>query len=220
MKSRYVLRGVASAVVGAALILVPAGSATAGEKNWRMRVVGALVGGDSGVVVTSGDHFGTGVAVNGGGGVGVNFEYRFSPQMGFEMGAMALGTGVDVGVGKNVRYHQVGVEVASFVPLTFGLNFHPLKKTQGFDLFVGPLIASTIYSRVGVGGPGGYGANIEGGVDFGLGVNLGADINLGKSRWSLNTGFKYISILTNSGDRNSRLSFDPLIFSFGFGFRF
>jgi hypothetical protein len=44
-------------VVGAALILVPAGSATAGEKKWRMRVIGALVGGDSGVVVTSGDHF-------------------------------------------------------------------------------------------------------------------------------------------------------------------
>jgi hypothetical protein len=57
MKRRYVLRSVASMVVGAALILVPAGSATAGEKKWRMRVIGALVGGDSGVVVTSGDHF-------------------------------------------------------------------------------------------------------------------------------------------------------------------
>jgi outer membrane protein W len=78
-------------------------------------------------------------------------------------------------------------------------------------------VASTFVSSVGVG----PGVIVESGVNFGLGANLGVDINFGKrSRWSFNTAFKYISNVTNSGDRDSRLDFDPLIFSFGFGFRF
>jgi outer membrane protein W len=62
---------------------------------------------------------------------------------------------------------------------------------------------------------------VESRVDFGLGANLGVDINFGKrSRWSFNSGFKYIANVSNSGDRDTWWDFDPLIFSFGFGFRF
>lgn len=215
MARRWFARSVVS-VVSVALLLVPAGSAMAGERNWRVRLMGALAGDNGGVVGTSAGYSGAGVSIGGGAGAGVNFEHRYSPKMGFEMGAMAIGARIQVGVLEDWPHHKVGVEVGSYLPLTFGLNYHPLKNTGGFDLFLGPLIASVIQSRVGVGVP----VGVEARMDFGLGVNLGADINLGKSRWSLNTGFKYISILTNSGSRESRAVFDPLIFTFGFGFRF
>jgi len=57
-------------------------------------------------------------------------------------------------------------------------------------------------------------------VDLGLGANLGFDINLGKtSRWSLNSGLKYIANVTEN-ENDSRIAFDPLIWTFGFGVRF
>jgi hypothetical protein len=66
------------------------------QRNWRMRVLGAIAGDDGGYMVTSGYPH-TGVSVSGGAGVGVNFEYRTSPRMGIEFGAMAVGGPVRVG---------------------------------------------------------------------------------------------------------------------------
>jgi outer membrane protein W len=65
--------------------------------------------------------------------------------------------------------------MAVYVPLTFALNYHPIKKSEVFDLYVGPLVASTIVSNVGIGSSVDLGSR----VDLGLGANLGFDINLG-----------------------------------------
>jgi len=181
-----------------------------------MRVIGA-VGGDNGGVVVSHGHPYAGVSVSGGGGVGVNFEYRTSPRMGFEIGAMAVGGNVRVGVARSYRHYVSGVEVDGYVPITFALNYHPLKNSEIVDFYVGPLAASTFFSGVGVG----PGVIVESRVDFGLGANIGVDINFSRrSRWSFNTGFKYIANVSNSSDRDTRLDFDPLLFNFGFGFKF
>ncbi len=206
--------------VAAVVTLASAGAADAGERNWRMRLMAAVVG-DGGVFVTAGDDHGVGVSSNGGAGVGVNFEYRYSPRMGFEVGAMAVASNLGVQVGKDYRYphHWAEVELGSYVPITFSLNYHPLKKTEVFDLYVGPLAASTFYSNIGTGVLWGAGTAIESGVSFGLGVNMGVDLNLGKSRWSLNGGLKYIAISGNGGG-GSGIELDPLIVSFGFGFKF
>ena len=194
----------------------PAEPAEARERNWRLRFFGALAGDNGGVVVTSGDPF-SGVSINGGGGVGVNFEYRTSPRMGFEIGAMAVGGNVRVGVGREYRRYRSSVEVDGYVPVTFALNYHPLKDSGIVDLYVGPLAATTFFSSTGVG----PGVVVESRVDFGLGVNLGVDINFGRrSRWSFNSGFKYIANVSNGGDRDTWWDVDPLIFSFGFGFKF
>jgi outer membrane protein W len=186
------------------------------QRNWRMRIVGAIAGDESGVAVFSG-HPHAGVSVRGGGGVGVNFEYRTSPRMGFEIGAMAVGGNVRVGVDGGTRRYDSTVEVDGYVPITFALNYHPIKNSEIVDFYVGPLAASTFISSVGVG----PGVIAESRVDFGLGANIGVDINFGRtSRWSFNSGFKYIANVTNSGDRDDQWDFDPLIFSFGFGFKF
>ncbi|MEJ2580874.1 MAG: OmpW family outer membrane protein [Acidobacteriota bacterium] len=187
------------------------------ERKWRMRLIGAIGGDKDGVLVTSNRSNHTGVSVNGGGGVGINFEYRYSRRMGFEIGAMAVGGAVSVGVGKDYRHHGAGVEVNGYLPITFAFNYHPIKNPGTVDFFVGPLAAFTFLSAVGV-GPGVY---VESYADVGLGANLGVDINFRKnSRWSCNTGFKYISNVTSREDRDSRLEFDPLLFTFGFGFKF
>ena len=193
----------------------PAEEAKAKQRNWRVRFTVAAASDDNGIVATSVTSRGHSVSISGGAGVGVNFEYRYSPRMGFEMGAMAVGGGVYVGVEKDSRYYP-GVEVGGYVPLTFALNFHPLKKSEVFDLYLGPLVASTIVSGVGVSSE----VNVGSRVDLGLGATLGFDINLGKrSRWSLNSGFKYIANITEN-ESDSRIAFDPLIWTFGFGVKF
>ena len=186
------------------------------ERNWRMRIIGAVGGDSSGALVSHGYPY-AGVSVSGGGGVGVNFEYRTSPKMGFEIGAMAVGGNVRVGVGKKHHRHAAAVQVDGYVPITFALNYHPLKNSEIVDFYVGPLAASTFFSAVGVG----PGVVVEARTDFGLGANLGVDINFSRrSRWSFNTGFKYIANVSNSGDRDDWFDFNPLLFNFGFGFKF
>jgi len=219
MWSQKALRIVAALIVGAALLLAPIGSAEAGDKNWRMRVIGAVVGGDSGFTVATGDYGSVGTIVEGGAGVGVNFEYRYSPKMGFEMGAMAVAANVGVRAGLAKTTPYAGVDVGGFVPLTFALNYHPLKEGV-FDLYMGPLLTSTFYSNLQVGGPWGYGVEARSGVDFGLGATLGFDLNFGRSRWSLNSGLKYIAVSSNGSNSRGGVDFDPLILSFGFGFKF
>ena len=78
------------------------------QRNWRMRIIGAVGGDNGGVLVTHGDPY-AGVSVSGGGGVGVNFEYRTSPRMGFEIGAMAVGGNVRVGVARSYHHDASGV---------------------------------------------------------------------------------------------------------------
>jgi outer membrane protein W len=190
-------------------------SAKVKQRNWRVRFTGAVASDDNGIIATSVTGPGHSVSVSGGVGVGVNFEYRYSPRMGFEMGAMALGGGVLVGRDKHHHYSP-GVEVGGYVPLTFALNFHPIRDSAIFDFYVGPLVASTIVGGVWVGGD----VNVGSRVDLGLGGSLGFDINLGKkSRWSLNSGLKYIANVTEN-ENDSRISFDPLIWTFGFGVKF
>jgi len=217
MCTQKALRIAVTSIVGAALLLAPAGSAEAGERKWRLRVVGAVVGGDGGFTLATGDYGPFGTIVEGGAGVGVNFEYRYSKKMGFEMGAMAVGASLGVRSGSAKTGLYGGVDIGGFVPLTFALNYHPLKE-GAFDLYVGPLLTSTFYSNLGVGGPWRHGVELRSGVEFGLGGTLGFDVNLGRSRWSLNSGLKYIALSSNGS--GGGVNFDPLIFSFGFGFRF
>ena len=192
-----------------------AAPAKAKQRNWRVRFTGAVAAADNGIIGRSWTGPYHSVSVGGGAGVGVNFEYRYSPRMGFEMGAMALGGAVTVGGGKKYRYYP-GVEVGGYVPLIFALNYHPIKNSEIFDFYVGPLAASTIVGGVWVGGD----VNVGSRVDLGLGANLGFDINLGKkSRWSLNSGLKYIANVTGS-ENDTRVAFDPLIWTFGFGVKF
>lgn len=219
MCTQKALRIVAALSMGAALMLAPVGSAEAGDRNWRMRVVGAVVGGNSGFTVATGDYGPYGAIVEGGAGVGVNFEYRYSPKMGFEMGAMAVAANMGVHAGHSKRAPYASVDLGGFVPLTFALNYHPLRKGV-FDLYMGPLLTSTFYSNLEVGGPWGYGVAVRSGVDFGLGATLGFDLNFGQSRWSLNSGLKYIAVSSNGPNSRDGVGFDPLIFSFGFGFKF
>lgn len=84
MEHRWVLRSFVFAVVATVLLSVPAGSAMAGERKWRVRLMGAFAGDQDGVVITSDDHSFTGVIIDSGIGGGINFEYRYSQRMGFE----------------------------------------------------------------------------------------------------------------------------------------
>ena len=215
MTRQRIIRRFVMTAAAAALLLAPGGAVEGGDKDWRFRFMGAVVGSDAGFVRLPIIDGYVGTAVNGGVGVGINFEYRYSPKAGFEMGVMALAANLGVRVGKE-HYYPVAVDVRGYVPLTFAWNYHPLRE-GAFDLYVGPLLSSTFYSRVGTGAAWNHYAGVEAGVDLGFGFNLGADINLGKSRWSLNPGIKYIASSFNS---SSGPEFDPLIFTFGFGFRF
>jgi len=101
MSTRCALQKAGLLIAGILVVLAPAGAAAAGEKKWRMRVVGAFSGANDGVVATSGGYSKAGVSVSGGAGGGINFEYRFSERTGFELGAMAVSGRVRVGGAKH-----------------------------------------------------------------------------------------------------------------------
>jgi outer membrane protein W len=237
MEPQRIFRDAAAWFLGVVVVLVPSGVVFSAEeqpagpapvaevseempkpreRNWRVRLTGAFANDQDGIIATSITSSGTRVSIAGGVGGGVNFEYRYSPRMGIEMGAMGIAGGINVGTRSWYGRYSTTAEVGSYVPITFALNFHPIREPGIFDFYVGPLAASTIVSSVGVGTV----VGIESRVDLGLGANLGFDINFGKrSRWSFNSGLKYISNLTNDGD-DTRIAFDPLIWTFGFGFKF
>ncbi len=56
---------------------------------------------------------------------------------------MAVGGNVRVGVGKAYHRYGTGVAVDGYVPMTFALNFHPIKNSEIVDFYVGSVVLPT-----------------------------------------------------------------------------
>ncbi len=218
----------AVAICGLVLLLCALpGAALATEKGWTLRfgAVGLSSELDNDSVGGFGRHT---YARDGsvGGGLGVSGEYRFSPRLGFEIGAMTAAT-VDV----NVAYPDApyASNALTFTPIIVGLNIH-LTPESKVDVYLGPLLAYVFYEDLNYSS---YDWNwdwqaphhVDYGIDndFAVGANLGLDIRFGASNWMLTTGLKYLdtSVDARSHDGSrAEVEFDPVIFSLGAGYRF
>jgi outer membrane protein W len=209
-----------SASVLLTLFSTPGALAVEGQ-GWRLRIDFGIVdpGGEQGGVEVGGAT--ARVKTDCGAGVGARGEYQFSRWLGVDIGALASGS-AEVRASAGIGDIGTAVQVSSFVPLTVGLNVHLIPRSRP-DLYIGPLLAYSIFSDVGV-QTGLTGATSFESVDndLGYGAILGLDLPLGQKGWLFNLNLRHIKTEMNGREGSDRIDadYDPTIFAIGFGYRF
>lgn len=190
------------------------------ETGWKIRVDLAFLdpGGDA-LIVDVGDET-IATSLDSGGGVGVAAEYRFSRRLGVEFGVLAAAS-VDLSSGIFGPVFDNTVEIASFTPVTVGLDVH-LTPGKAVDLYLGPQLSWVGYSGVNVStGLGGTNSSLDLDSDVGPGAIVGVDVPIGQKGWLFQANFRMIDTnMKRGGTSPLDVEFDPRIFSLGFGYRF
>jgi len=164
-----------------------------------------------------------GVSVNfdPGAGAGLRLEYLFAEALGVEFGVLGASS-FDVTVGDLGDGFGVSTSISSFAPLTLGLNYH-FSSGNRVDFYAGPFLALVRYGDVDVEtGTSGVITTEAVDTDTGWGVIVGLDIPLRSGKWLLQSNLRYIqtNMKGTTDDGAFDADFDPLIISFGFGYRF
>ena len=180
----------------------------AAEPGWTLRVYGALVDSSAETETSIGS---VSSSVSTGGGVGLGGEYRMSDRLGLELSPLWAGLDIESGVsiGGVSQSLQFGM-----VPLTLGMPIH-LSPAGRPVIFIAPTVSYVSYfrlerdiswTRVST--------TVDDSTDVALGAAFGLDIPVGKGKWAVSTGLRYMK--TNAEET----SVDPLIVTIGFSYRF
>jgi outer membrane protein W len=206
------------------LLVLPA-IAGAEDDKWRLRIGAAWV--DPDVDFTAVDSDGDRVAVSADGAIGLSLalERKFSRRLGVELGILFAEPDINIDA-EFAEGSQVSVDGSvKFTAFTAGLNIH-LIPNKAMDLYIGPLFVYTSYSDIHFAAQAGehtVTADISSNDNFVLGAQIGADIPFGDGPWSLNLAARVVNSSLGFIDDQfivSRLEFDPLLLSAGFGYRF
>lgn len=205
------------------------------ERLWYLRLGVVAVDTNSPTLVVTGPAT-VEAQVGAGGGGSISFERRISPTIGLEFGV--TGVAADMSVSSVVDLKHIGteVELLGMGVLTFGANFHLVGEGH-VDVYAGPFVALNRYDKL----------SVWSGVDddwwpwdpyddwvavrtksdseVTWGAKAGLDVLLGKKkRWTLGCSLGYIdatySFEPERGEQRYRVDLDPVMFSFGAGFRF
>lgn len=211
-------------------LLIITSTALASDSPWSLRVNGFYVEpSDTPTIVT-----GPGIAVSSdndtGTGGGINAEYRFTPRLGLELGAVvgAHGDFVVIAGGPGVRWKVS--DTLTMSTACAGLNVHLAPAAQ-VDVYAGPLLALVSYNNMNIAyDPTGLQpddfpitAHLTIDDDVALGLNFGLDVPLGESDWIFNTNVRYLVTSMDAsvaGGRVETVDYDPLLVGVGFGYRF
>ncbi|MCW8926740.1 MAG: outer membrane beta-barrel protein [Xanthomonadales bacterium] len=218
-------------IVGTAMLLYPSfapaqdtheiGQTDAGgDTGWCLRLDLAWVNPSGSIVSVDADHGGH-FDLNMGAGAGLRGEYRTSDRLGVEIGLLSAGN-IDLAAGSFARHGDHGFSVGGFSMFSVGLNLH-LTDGSPIDLYLGPQLALINYGSVDFrAGHNRSGAELSADEDFAFGAIVGVDVPLGESGWMIHSSVRYVgtdySYSVDGSDYDS--SFDPTIFSIGFGYRF
>lgn len=200
----------------------PAGAAesdSAFEPAWRLRFQVSSIDFDGNF---SG---GSGYDVDVGGAVSVNAEYRFSPRLGLDLGALA-GGGVDLASRSAwLGYAEWHVyDTLTFNALTAGLGIH-LTPDSRVDFSICPMVAMMQYGGLVVEtGAGRVATGVDFDEDLAFGASLGLAVPFGERRsWTFNANLTRLeSTMNGSGSGGLRVEedYDATLFGLGFGYRF
>lgn len=213
------------AVLFVSTLWTPPADAASQDDGWNLRVSGVWV--DPDVDFDETDSSGDRVVADADSelGFGVALERRFSPRLGLEFGVLNAEPDVSLQADLAGLPRLTASDSVGMTAITVGLNVH-LTPGKAVDLYIGPLLGYVFFDDVG------FRAQIAGEVlaqdfstsdDFGLGAQIGADIPLGDSAWAINLAAKFLDAtleVTDEDGEETDLGFDPLILSFGFGYRF
>jgi outer membrane protein W len=236
-------------LIGTVAVLLAAGGASAQDdpaaragsapptkvRDWTLRF-GIVVAETSGSTSVEADPSTVDVRLSGGGGGFANLEYKLSPLLGLEFGTTALGLDMDVSAGA-VKHWGTEVDLLSMGALTLGTNFHFIR-TPSVIVYAGPMIAFNRYSKwtVRTGWDDGWWpgdhhhdewVSVRSRTDSEVtwGAKIGIDIVLTKrGNWTFGGSLSYLDASyefeQDDGGGRGSIGLDPLMFSFGGGFRF
>ena len=205
-------------------------------RDWILRfgIVAAETNGQTSVDVSPGS---VDVRLSGGGGGFANIEYKVLPFLGLEFGSTTIGADMNVSTSAGLKHIGTDVDVLGMSAWTFGANFR-FVRTRTINAYAGPMLAFNRYAKWSVhsGVDGGCWptkhdcddwVSVKSSSDSELtwGAKLGIDIVLTKrGNWALSGSISYLDATYNfdeeDGQGRGSINFDPLMFSFGGGFRF
>lgn len=207
-----------------ALVLVLAATpATAADASWQVRVFGARVEPGDGYGFSDGANSIT-VEPEGTWGLGAGVEYRFSRRFG--LGLTALVSDVEVATAARVAEFgaaasdrgDLGVQIYGL-----GLDVH-LSPGRALDLVLTPAVALVDYDDLTV-DLGDLGIAGDFAFDDETTASLGLRADLARGSWLLTGGIAYVDTSAEAVDaevdgQKIVLEIDPLVVSFGIGYRF
>jgi len=203
-------------------------------RDWNLRFgfIVAETNGETSVAVDPGT---VDFSLSGGGGGFVSLERKVTPLLGLEFGLIGIGTNMNVSAG-NLKHWGSDVDALSMGALTLGANFH-FVKTGAIDIYAGPMLSFNRYSKwsVRTGGDEWWSnkhddeywvsVNSKSDSEITWGAKAGIDIFLNKKKsWTLSGSLSYIDATYDfddeSGEGRGSIDLDPIMFSFGVGYRF
>lgn len=218
----------------------PADSETAAAqkiRKWHLRF-GAVLADSNGGSQWTAEPGSVSGGVDAGGGGSVSLERRVSPLVGIEFGLAATGLSVSVSAGVGTKSTFTSTEVLVMAPLTLGANFHVVDGGP-IDVYAGPLLTYNRFSELkvqtGVDFPwwppwgdedwAGTGVRWTSSSELSWGAHAGLGVFFGKKRkWSAEFALTYLDATykaeRETDSERTSISLDPLMFGFGFGFRF
>jgi hypothetical protein len=204
-------------------------------RDWILRFgfVVADTNGSTSVLVDPGS---VDVRLAGGGGGFAAIEYALLPWFGLEFGTTTIGSDFNVSTRTGAKHIGTNVDVLGMSALTLGANFR-FVRTPTVNLYAGPMVAFNRYSQwstsTGI-GDGCWPAKHDcddwvrldsrNDSEVTWGAKLGIDIVLTKrGNWALSGSLSYIDASYNfdevDGGGRGSIDYNPLMFSFGGGFR-
>jgi outer membrane protein W len=205
-------------------------------RDWILRF-GIVVADTNGRTSVEVDPGSVDIRLSGGGGGFANLEYAVLPWLGLEFGTTTIGSDMNVSTGVGAKHIGTDVDMLGMSALTIGANFR-FVRTRAVNVYAGPMLSFNRYSKwsfhSGVGGdcwPAKHGCDdwvrVESLNDSEVtwGAKLGIDIVLTKrGNWTFGGAISYLdatySFDDGDGQGRGSIDFDPLMFSFGGGFRF
>ena len=205
------------------MILLASVPASAAEEGWLLRFGGAWVQPDIGL---EDDESGL-LRIDEDSSVGLqlSLERRFSSRLGVELGVTRADSEFSIESDILPGFEIRNTAEVDFFAWSAGLNVH-LTPNGPVDLYVGPLAVYTDFDDLEfttTTGTSTVSGTVGGSGELAFGAQVGLDYDFGGGPWALNVAARYIDTdleLGDDADSGSELSFDPLMFNFGFGFRF
>lgn len=204
-------------------------------RDWTLRF-GIVVAQTSGSTEIDADPGTVDVRLSGGGGGFANLEYKITPLLGLEFGTTGLGLDLNVSAGA-AKHYGTEVDLVSMGALTLGANFHFIR-TPSVIVYAGPMLAFNRYSKLSVHSgwdddwwPGEHhhddwvSVRTRTDSEVTWGAKIGIDIVLTKrGNWTFGGSLSYLDATygfePEPGGGSGSVDLDPLMFSFGGGFRF
>jgi outer membrane protein W len=204
-------------------------------RDWTLRFgfVVAETDGSTSVITDPGS---VDIKLSSGGGGFALLERKVSPLLGLEFGTTSIALDTNVSTRTGLKHASTEVDFVSMNALTFGANFH-FVRSRDVIVYAGPFLSYNRYSKWSVYSGCGdhwcptkhddYWVSIESRSDseFSWGGKIGLDLILTKrGNWALSGSISYMGATYEFEDDSDlgsgSIDVDPLMFSFGGGFRF